>query len=174
MTNDTGQAKDKVKKSNVISHKFNETSREEVTGDVREQELQGEIDNLKNQLTRALADYQNQTKRFQEERSQIFAHASERVVGNLIPVLDTLVKAQEHIHDQGLEMAIGQFKKSLSDEGLEEINPTSNNSFDHTTMEAVESIEGGEKDTVSECVLSGWRFKDGRMVRYAKVKVFNG
>src|SRR5215204_801236 len=90
---------------------------EEVVETEQIDEKQREIDNLKNQLVRALADYQNQNKRFQEERAQIFTIASQSVLENLIPVLDILEKAQEHVQDQGLGMAISQFKKVLSDEG---------------------------------------------------------
>ncbi len=124
---------------------------------------------------RALADYQNQNKRFQEERAQIFTAASQNVLEALIPVLDILEKAQSHLKDQGLEMAIGQFKKVLSDEGLEEIVSEVHNPFDHETMEVVESVtaSGESKEgTVAEVVLNGWKFKDGKVVRFAKVKVF--
>src|SRR6185369_6385079 len=93
---------------------------EEVIETEQIDEKQLEIDNLKNQLVRALADYQNQNKRFQEERQQIFTAASQNVLENLIPVLDILEKAQEHLKDQGLELAIGQFKHVLKEEGLEE------------------------------------------------------
>lgn len=163
-------------KNTTIDDKKNMKSEEVQTTDngFSETQLEVEIENVKSQLARALADYQNQSKRFQEERNAIVAYASERVLINFIPVLDTLVKAQEHLQDKGLEMAISQFKKTLTEEGLEEICPKSNNSFDHETMEVVESVEGGEKDTVNECVLSGWKFKDGKIVRYAKVKVFGG
>jgi molecular chaperone GrpE len=145
-------------------------------------EKQIEIDNLKNQLVRALADYQNQNKRFQEERAQIFVYASQSVLENLIPVLDILEKAQEHLQDQGLGMAISEFKRVLKDEGLEEIKPEVHNPFDHELMEVVESVSGdGEKGAVAETVLPGWKFKDGKdlpagrqVVRFAKVKVFGG
>jgi len=147
---------------------------EEVIETDQVDQKQLEIDNLKNQLVRALADYQNQNKRFQEERQQIFTAASQNVLENLIPVLDILEKAQSHLKDQGLEMAISQFKKVLSDEGLEEIKPEEHNPFDHEVMEVVESIEGDEKDTVAEVVLNGWKFRDGKVVRFAKVKVFGG
>jgi molecular chaperone GrpE len=138
-------------------------------------EKQKELDNVKNQLVRALADYQNQNKRFQEERAQIFTAASQNVLENLIPVLDILEKAQEHVKDQGLAMAISQFKKVLEEEGLEEIKPEVHNPFDHELMEVVESVRSeGEKDTVAEVVLNGWKFKEGKVVRYAKVKVYKG
>jgi len=145
---------------------------EEVIETDQVDQKQLEIDNLKNQLVRALADYQNQNKRFQEERQQIFTAASQNVLENLIPVLDILEKAQEHLKDQGLELAIGQFKKVLSDEGLEEIVPKLHNPFDHESMEVVESVTGEEKGTVAEVVLNGWKFRDGKVVRFAKVKVF--
>ncbi len=147
-----------------------------IDNDEQVDEKQLEIGNLKNQLARTLADYQNQNKRFQEERTQIFMYASQNVLENLLPVLDILEKAQEHLKDQGLALAISEFKRVLKEEGLEEIRPEVHNLFDPHTMEVVESVESKEeqeeKDTVSETVASGWKFKDGKVVRYAKVKVF--
>jgi molecular chaperone GrpE len=155
---------------NEKTEKFVENEQE-----VKVDEKQNEIDSLKNQLARTLADYQNQNKRFQEERAQIFAYSSQKVLENLIPVLDILEKSQEHVQDQGLGMAISEFKRVLKEEGLEEIVPSVHNPFDHEVMEAVESVEGeGEKGAVFETVLSGWKFKEGKIVRYAKVKVFGG
>ncbi len=160
---------------------------------VERDEKQEEIDNLKNQLARALADYQNQNKRFQEERAQIFTYASQNVLENLIPVLDILEKAQEHLSDQGLGMAISEFKRVLKEEGLEEIVPKLHNPFDHESMEAVETVDPPERsermvelveskaegpeqakrvEGIAEVVLNGWKFKDGKVVRYAKVKVY--
>lgn len=143
---------------------------------VQTSEVTKEIESLKNQLARALADYQNQNKRFAEERSQIFVYAAQNVLEHLIPVLDILEKAQSHLKDQGLGMAISEFKRVLQEEGLEEIRPERDNPFDHETMEAVESVEeeGGKTGFVAECTLSGWKFKDGKVIRYAKVKVFTG
>jgi molecular chaperone GrpE len=166
-----------MKKSKIqIPNSKQEEPNEEVTNEKNELEVkQQEIDNLKNQLVRALADYQNQNKRFQEERQQIFTAASQNVLENLIPVLDILEKAQEHVQDQGLELAIGQFKKVLTDEGLEEIIPEVHNPFDHEVMEVVESVIASDESkerTVAEVVLNGWKFRDGKVVRFAKVKVF--
>lgn len=142
---------------------------------VAKDDSQSELDNVKNQLARALADYQNQNKRFQEERAQIFQYAGQQVLEHLIPVLDILEKAQEHLQDQGLGLAISEFKRVLRDEGLEEIVPKLHNPFEHELMEVVESVEDdGEKETVAETVLNGWKFKDGKVVRYAKVKVYTG
>jgi molecular chaperone GrpE len=195
MTNDKSQMlnKEESKKQKAKSQKQEDVIardeaiplREASEGQVSENneekidERQLEIDNLKNQLVRALADYQNQNKRFQEERAQIFSIASQNVLEALIPVLDILEKAQSHLKDQGLEMAIGQFKKVLSDEGLEEIVPEVHNPFDHETMEVVESLQDPERPegvegNVAEVVLNGWKFRDGKVVRFAKVKVFGG
>lgn len=133
-----------------------------------------EIDNLKNQLVRALADYQNQNKRFQEERAQIFQYAAQNVLENLLPILDILEKAQEHVQDQGLGMAIAEFKRVLKDEGLEEVRPNQNDPFDPELHEAVESVSDGEDGKIVETANSGWKFKDGKVIRYAKVKVGRG
>ncbi len=133
---------------------------------------QKEVDLLKNQLARALADYDNLRKRTEGEKEVWIQFASKNLIVRLLPVLDTLESAQEHLRDQGLAIAINEFKKVLEEEGLEEIKPGKGDKFDHNVHEAVESVEGGKKGEIAEPVLSGWKFKSGLVVRVAKVKVY--
>ncbi len=148
----------------------------------------GSIEELKNQLVRALADYDNLRKRTESEKEVWFKFAAERIVVRLLPILDSLESAQNHLKDQGLGIALSEFKKVLDEEGLVEINPKQGDEFDPEVHEAIESIEasgpeglrpgGGEKGKVAELVLTGWKFEDlpaqagGRVVRPAKVKVY--
>jgi molecular chaperone GrpE len=130
------------------------------------------IRELKNQLARALADYDNLRKRTELERKVWIKFASERILISLLPVLDNLEAALKHLKDQGLAIAVGEFKKIFNEEGLEEISPKVGDKFDHELHEAVETKEGGEKGTIAEIILNGWKFQEGKVIRFAKVKVY--
>jgi molecular chaperone GrpE len=128
---------------------------------------------LKNQLIRALADYDNLRKRIETERELWIKFSTERVLVKMIPVLDTLESAQMHLGDQGLAITISEFKKVLGEEEIEEIQPNVGDKFDHSLHEAIESVIGGEKGKIADVVLNGWKFKEGKIIRYAKVKVYS-
>jgi len=129
-----------------------------------------ETEVLKNQLARALADYDNLRKRVERERQDIEKFVSLRLILRLLSVFDTLEVAQSHLKDQGLQIAVGEFRKVLEEEGLEEIRPARGEKFNHDIHEAIESVSGGKEGEIVEVVLSGWKFKDGPVVRVAKVK----
>jgi len=133
---------------------------------------QEELEGLKNKLVRALADYDNLRKRVEKERQDLVKFASLTIVVKLLPVLDMLEKAQNHLEDSGLAIAIGELKRILSEEEIVEIRPSEGDKFDTQSHEAVESAEGGKKGFIAELVLPGFKFSDGKVIRYAKVKVY--
>lgn len=128
---------------------------------------------LKNQLIRALADYDNLRKRVEIEKELWIKFSTERIIVKMIPILDTLESAQSHLGDQGLAITISEFKKILGEEDIEEIRPNVGDKFDHNVHEAIESVSGGEKDKIAGVLLNGWKFKEGRVIRFAKVKVYS-
>jgi molecular chaperone GrpE len=128
---------------------------------------------LRSQLARALADYDNLAKRVGREREELSKITSLGILIRLLPVLDNLESAQEHLQDQGLAISIGEFKKVLDEEDLVEIKPRPGDTFDENLHEAIETVEGGEKGKIAEVVLTGWKFKEGQAIRVAKVKVYN-
>ena len=130
-----------------------------------------ELEMVKGMLARALADYDNLSKRTEREREGLTKIASVGIVVSLLPVLDNLESAQAHLKDAGLAITIGEFKKVLSEEGLSEIRPKVGDEFDENTMEAIEVIKGTSDNRIAELVLTGWKFEDGTVVRHAKVKV---
>ena len=127
---------------------------------------------LKNQLVRALADYDNLRKRVERERDDFERSSSGRVLLRFLSILDMLESAQEHLKDSGLAIVIGEFKKIFAEEGLEEIRPKKEEAFDPKFHEAVETIRGEKKGRIAETVLPGWHYKNGKILRVAKVKVF--
>jgi molecular chaperone GrpE len=127
---------------------------------------------LKSQLARALADYDNLRKRIERERLDFERSANIKLALRLLPVLDVLRQAQGHLKDPGIAITVSQFEEALKEEGIEEIRVRNGEKFDPQFQEAVDTLSGGKAGAVAEEVLSGWKFADGRVIRPAKVKVY--
>lgn len=127
---------------------------------------------LKNQLARALADYDNLRKRIEREKEDLENLASLKLILRLLPLLDNLRAAQDHLKDAGLAITIGELENLLKDEGIVEIKPNKGDNFDHNLHEVTEVVENcKEENKIEEVVLSGWKFKEGSVIKHAKVKV---
>ncbi len=134
-----------------------------------------ELDAMKNQLARAMADYANLQKRTDEERGTMYKLASISFMTKILPIIDNLKQAQNHVKDSGIAMIIGQLENLVKEEGFEEIKIQVGDKFNEQIMEVTEVVEtGNEKDdnNVTEVVLSGWKYNDGTIVRHSRVKVF--
>ena len=127
---------------------------------------------LKNQLARALADYDNLRKRTEADMQQLQRTAGLKIILKLLPTLDILESARKHLGDHGLAVAIGEFKNVLKEESIEEIIPKPGEKFNEEFHEAIETVSGGKTGNIAEVVLLGWRFAGGVVIRHAKVKVY--
>ena len=135
----------------------------------------GELDAMRNQLARAMADYANLQKRTDEERSTMFKLASISFMTKILPIIDNLKQAQNHISDSGIAIIIGQLETLAKDEGFEEIKIKVGDEFSELTSEVTEVLETDkdlDNNRVSEVVMTGWKYSDGTIVRHARVKVF--
>jgi molecular chaperone GrpE len=135
-----------------------------------------EVVNLKVQLMRAMADYDNLKKRVEREREEIIKLSSLGLLVRLLPIVDMFEGALKHLNDSGLAIAISEFVKVLKEDGIAKIGVEIGDKFDeniHEVVEAVEIPNGGTltAGTVSEVVLPGWKYTDGTIIRHAKVKV---
>lgn len=134
----------------------------------------GEPEELKNRLARALADYQNLVKRAEREREEVYLRATRNFVEDLLPVVDDLERAQVHLQDQGLGMGLEHLKRVLDSHGVVEIPVKPGDEFDSQIHEAIDSAGGGEKNTLAQVLAKGYKWKDGKIVRPAKVMVYKG
>lgn len=126
------------------------------------------LQNLENQLKRALADYQNLEKRITEEKSSWIKTANKDLLLKLLPVLDNLFLARMHIQDEGLNLSIQKFLDILKEEGVERVDSTGRD-FDPEMMECV-SVQEGEENKVLEEIRAGFIIND-RVLRPAQVVV---
>lgn len=130
-----------------------------------------ESEKLKEQLARALADYDNLSKRVEREREGYSELASLRFVVKLLPVIDMIEQSQKHIKDAGLAIALKELYDVLATESIVPIKAGVGDEFDQNVHEVVEVVDGETSNLISECILSGWRYNNGQVIRPAKVKV---
>jgi molecular chaperone GrpE len=126
---------------------------------------------------RVQADFENYRKRAAREQERLVAHAHERLVRELLPILDDLERALEAAerHEEarlveGVKLVEKSLRHALAKEGLAEID--TEGAFDPHVHEAVLTQPGNGADTgtVLEVVQRGYRVGD-RVVRPAKVIV---
>lgn len=133
-----------------------------------------ELEKVKNQLMRALADYDNLRKRIERERERIEKIASVKFAVKMLTVFDMIEEAQRHLKDSGIALTLEEFKKILEEEGIEKIEVGQGDKFDEEICEAVEVVKNGKDGKIVEVVLTGWKFNNGPVIRPIKVKVSKG
>lgn len=135
-----------------------------------------EVKKLKEQLARALADYDNLSKRVEREKSEHEGLANIKLVLRFLSVYDMLEGAQKHIKDTGIAITMEEFIKAFKDEGIEKIEAKVGEKFNEEVHEVVEvdssTTKGTEKGAkISKVILTGWKVVDGPVIRPVKVKV---
>jgi len=129
------------------------------------------IEKLEDQLKRSLADYQNLSKRVEQRQGEWRNQAVARIVDKLLDVYDDLSRAEDHLKNKGLSMAVSQFWAVLVSEGVEKID-TKKAEFDPELMDCIQVV-AGEKNKVIETMTKGYKL-NGYIIRPAKVKVGKG
>ena len=142
----------------------------------RLEEVERERDEYLNDLKRVAADFDNYRKRAARDQADLAARAHERLVKELLPVLDdlerVLVAAAEHEEaklEEGVRLVHRELVEALAREGLVEIE--TNGSFDPHIHEALLSQPSeAEEGAVLDVLQKGYRLGD-RVLRPARVVV---
>jgi molecular chaperone GrpE len=116
------------------------------------------IREMKEQNLRFSADLENFQKRVAEESLKLSNYASERIIKELLPVLDSL----DNVKDEGTLALRKQIETVLSKEGLVIINDDMK--FDPNRHEAIGLEDGGEVNTIKKVVRKGYAIGD-RVIR---------
>ena len=125
---------------------------------------------------RLMAEFQNFKRRVAKEKSDIHAYANEKIVGDLLPVLDNFERAlstetEDEGYAKGMQLIFEQLKTALGNAGLEEIKAM-DEEFDPNVHNAVmtETIEDKEDGIITKVLQKGYRLKD-KVVRPSMVAV---
>ncbi len=132
-----------------------------------------ERDQYLDALQRLKAEFENSRKRQERERVRVLSMASERLVQELLPVLDNLDRALGAGGDirEGVQATRDQLADVLGDEGLLPV-ASDGQPFDPNVHEAVMSLvsEELEEGTIIQTFQRGYLF-NGKPIRTAKVVV---
>jgi molecular chaperone GrpE len=142
------------------------------------EELLEKKDNLEKLLLRATADLDNAIKRTASEVDKAHKYGVERLLNELLPVVDNLEHALEKLSDdaskedkEGIELTLKSFESALDKFGMRPIYPE-NEQFNPEKHEAVSVVPDENKDDglVGEIFQRGWELHN-RILRPARVTV---
>jgi len=152
------------------------TEERELTLEEQVAALEAERDEHLNDLKRVAAEFENYRKRVLRDQESLVARAHERLVKELLPVLDDLERAlaaaEEHEEaklEEGVRLVHRELADALEREGLAEIETTG--VFDPHVHEALLSQPSDKQEgSVLEVVQKGYRLGD-RVLRPARVVI---
>ncbi len=135
---------------------------------------------MEEEILRVKADADNFRKRMERDKEQFCKYATEKVLEDIVPVIDNLELGLEHAKKveackdivTGIEMTLKILLNTLKNHGLEPISTDIGEDFDPQVHEAMaqEEREDMEPGRVSQIMQKGYRIKD-RVLRPAKVMV---
>lgn len=138
---------------------------------------QAELTRLREDSLRERAELDNQRKRLARDVDMARKFANERLLGDLLPVIDSLEAGlnvpgdtAQHLRD-GMELTLRQLLKVANDNGLTAVDPAGEafNPEQHQAMSMVESPEHAPGHVV-QVYQKGWLLND-RLLRPALVVV---
>lgn len=145
----------------------------------KEDEAEAKVAQMKDQLLRTMAEFDNYRKRTTKEKEQIFNRGVSYVVEAILPVIDNFERALAAAKDRddnfvkGVEMTYQQMLSALKNLGVEQMDSIGQ-TFDphfHDAMQHIEDEKYGENEIV-EVFQKGYMLND-QVIRPSLVKVAN-
>ena len=161
-----------------LTEEVTEETQEEANEEVQElDERDLKIEELTDSLQRLQAEYANYRRRTQQEKETIGVFANEKILNELIPVVDSMERALEACTDKedtmykGIDLVYKQLTATFEKFGLQEIE-AENAEFDPNLHLAVmqESIDGVEPNKVVMVLQKGYKLGN-KVLRASMVKV---
>ncbi len=165
-----------------------ETAEETVTEEAEEETAESEEapseeasneeeEAFKDKYMRLMADFQNYKRRTEKEKSDVHAFANEKLVTDLLEVLDNFERALDQDaaegFKEGMALIFDQLNTVLKRAGMEEIEAFDKefdpNFHNAVMMEDTDKVESGN---VSEVIQKGYTLH-GKVIRPSMVKVAN-
>jgi molecular chaperone GrpE len=139
-----------------------------------------EADRLQDRLVRLQAEFENYKKRMAREKADFFKFAVERLLIELLPILDNLERALTSARSEaanreavveGVDMIARLFRSVLEKAGVKPMDAVGQ-PFDPSLHQAVAQVEscGDGDNVVVEEIQKGYLL-EGRVLRAAMVKI---
>ena len=147
--------------------------------DKKLEELQNEINTLKDKNMRIAAEMVNTLRRKDEETNRLLKYSNESLITELLPVIDNFERALNvdakttdiESYQKGMTMIYNSLKNILEKFEVKEIEAI-DKEFDPSYHQAVmqEEKEGTKENIVIEVLQKGYTYKD-QVIRPAMVKI---
>lgn len=141
-----------------------------------------ELAKVKDQVLRTMAEMENVRRRAQRDVENAHKFAVEKLLGELLPVVDSLEKAEEAAKTtdnadsmaEGISLSLKLFVSTLEKSGIAIIDPVGE-PFDPQLHEAMAMVPNAdaEPNSIMDVMQRGYTL-NGRLVRAAKVVVVKG
>ena len=142
-------------------------------------EKAAQLDELRDNLVRQVADYENTKKRLIKEKEDFVQYANKKIILEVLPIVDNLERAGQSARANhsvealidGVSLIEKQLQDVLKDHGLERITAVGEH-FDPHKHEAIGAIESADYDdeVVVEEIAPGYMYKD-TLLRPAMVRI---
>ena len=146
----------------------------------RVDELEAQVLQMREEQLRERAELDNQRKRMTRDLEQARRFANERLLGDLLPVFDSLERALEAVpaestgQREGIELTLKQMHKVAESNGLVVVDPAGA-AFnpEHHQAISTQRADGRPADSVLQVFQKGYLL-NGRLLRPALVVVCQG
>jgi molecular chaperone GrpE len=190
MINNDNQKPEPVERDEEILDEMTIGQDEDVSEDILTEEttdLEKELsdlgqkyDELNNSFLRLHAEFDNFRKRTLKEKAELIRSGGERVLVDIITLVDDFERALVILHDaedkdamlEGMDLIYSKFISFLTQHGIKEID-TIGQPFDAERFEAVTTIpatDESEKGVVVDCIQKGYEMNE-KIIRFPKVIV---
>lgn len=144
------------------------------------QETQEALEKKTKDYLYLMAEFDNYRKRTIKERAEIIKTASEKVLKDMLPIVDDFERGLEATKDStdgqevrnGMELIYNKFVTFLHNNGVKAIESTGKE-FDDNVHEAIATIPAPDEDAkgkVVDTITKGYTLND-KVIRHAKVVV---
>ena len=185
-------SKETLQKEQEAADKSNETTAEDTPQeDSKEEEKEltveekldkatEEIADLKDQLLRKIAEFDNYRKRTIKEKTELILNGGEKTIISILPVIDDMERALKNMQKaedvaavlEGVELIYKKFLDILEKQGVKTIK-TENEDFNVDLHEAIAQLPAPSdemKGKILDCTLTGYTMND-KVIRHAQVVV---
>lgn len=144
------------------------------------EELGTKLQDISDKYMRLSAEFDNYRKRTLKEKMELTKSAGEKILVNVLPVMDNFERALQSMDDakdvealkEGVQLIYSNFKDFISQNGVKEIEAV-NQDFDTDIHEAITKIPAPSdelKGKVVDCVEKGYTLNE-KVIRFSKVVV---
>jgi Molecular chaperone GrpE (heat shock protein) len=144
------------------------------------EELGAKLQDINDKYMRLSAEFDNYRKRTLKEKMELTKSAGEKILVNVLPVMDNFERALQSIDEakdvealkEGVYLIYNNFKDFISQNGVKEIEAI-NKEFDTDIHEAITKIPAPSEDLkgkVVDCVEKGYTLNE-KVIRFSKVVV---